>query len=146
MFCFLRIPHVAMTLALCAVGTGAAAQTDMISLACLTKNPSSRDWVPEGIFVRLNPQTLKAGVTDEFTLRVHNGPAIADVEMPTSSRVKLTWKLVGIRDRTNKVQNVRFTMSINTQRGTFNYSGIGESFFVTPGTASGRCVVAKDDS
>lgn len=114
-----------------------------IELACVTKNPSSKDWVPEAVLVKIDPNTWRAAVLDEFTLQVFDGGAIAELARPTPKRINLTWKVAGLRDNQDKVQNVNFKMTINMTRMTFNYNGLGESFFVTPGSASGHCVAAK---
>ncbi len=136
---FLRTAAIAAA-TLCLAGSALA---NVVSIACLTKNPSSKDWVPEAVFVDINTSTYDAAVLDEFTLQTMDGPVRADVSRPATNRVQLKWKLIGVRDRTDKVQNVNFKMSLNLQRMTFNYSGLGESFFLTPGSASGNCVAKK---
>ena len=120
-----------------------AAAHEAVHLICETKNPSSKDWVPDAVIVRIDQRTLNAAVYDQYTKEVFNGPAMADFSRPTTNRLKLRWKLIGVRDSQSRKQNVDFKMNVNMKRMTFTYSGLGESFFTTPGAASGRCVAVK---
>jgi hypothetical protein len=124
----------------------AASALESVTLACVTKNPSSRDWVPKVVFVQINQRTVTAAVLDEYTTAAMDGPAMAEIKLTGKDRWQLKWSLVGIRDRMDKVQNVNFKMTINTRTGSFNYNGLGESFFVVPGSASGTCKAVKPES
>ncbi|MGB3244438.1 MAG: hypothetical protein WBB25_07885 [Sulfitobacter sp.] len=91
----------------------------------------------------IQPHTLRAAVLDECTVQVFEGGAMADLERPTPDRIKLNWKLIGVRNRQDRLQNVSFNMTINLKRQTFNNTGVGESSFVQPGSAQGVCVPVK---
>lgn len=117
-----------------------------VELACLVKNPSSKDCVPQGVLLSVNTTAVRASVIDEFTLATMNGPALADVSRPTPKRLQLDWSLIGVADRNGRRSNVDFKMTVNLARMTFNYSGIAESSFLTPGAASGNCVAVKKKS
>ena len=86
-----------------------------------------------------DPGSLRAAVVDEFTEQVFDGAAMAEFSRPTKDRIKLNWQLIGVKDRQDRAQTVNFKMSINVKRGTFTYNGLGESFFLTPGSAKGVC-------
>ncbi|MGJ8594694.1 hypothetical protein [Sulfitobacter sp.] len=120
-----------------------AAANQAVHIICETKNPSSRDWVPDAVIVRIDARTLNAAVYDEYTKEVFNGPAIAEFSRPTANRLNLKWKLIGVQDSQRRKQNVDFKMNVNMKRMTFTYNGLGESFFTTPGSASGRCIAVK---
>lgn len=111
-----------------------------IDIACLTTNPSSQDWVPKGVLVKIDPKAFSAAVLDEFTVEVFKDGVLAELTRPQPDRIHLNWKLVGVKDRQGRAQNVNFTMTINTKRMSFNYSGVGESNFLTPGAATGKCL------
>ena len=115
-----------------------------ITLVCVTQNPSSRDWVPDAVFVAINPGEWQAAVYDEFTQQTFKGPIRAKLSQPTPTRVKLAWKLIGVKDTQGRKQNVDFKMTLNFKRNTFTYNGLGESFFVAPGSAAGKCAEAKE--
>lgn len=116
-----------------------AAPAYAVDLACLSRNPSSKDWVPEAVFVSIDTQSLKARVLDEYTLSVMEGPALAEVSRPTSKRLQLNWALIDATDLSGRSTNVKFKMTLNLKTFKFNYSGVSESSFLTPGSASGTC-------
>ncbi|THH38243.1 hypothetical protein E4Z66_01310 [Aliishimia ponticola] len=141
-----RIVTVLATMAALMATPDSVRAQEAIVLGCVTSNPASKDWVPKGVLIQIDPFAQRAAVIDDFTLQVFDGPAFADVTRPSKDRIQLDWKLIGIRDRTDKVQNVRFKMSINLKRGTFTYNGVGESYFILPGSANGTCAAKKADS
>ncbi|MEL7097563.1 MAG: hypothetical protein AAGM84_01925 [Pseudomonadota bacterium] len=127
------------TLILAAGVAALATSAHAVNLLCVTSNPSSKDWVPKSVAVTVDTDRLQAAVLDEYTSQVLGGPIMVDFRQTGAKRLQLKWELVGAKDVQGREQTVDFTMSINVGNGRFTYQGIGESFFVTPGSASGRC-------
>jgi len=127
------------SLAVTALLACAATSAQAVNLLCATSNPSSKDWVPKVVAVTVDTERFQAAIQDEYTTQVLGGPILVDFRQTGAKRLQLKWELVGARDLQGRLQNVDFTMSINMSNGKFNYRGIGESFFVAPGAASGRC-------
>ncbi len=115
-----------------------------LDLGCIVDNPSSRDWVPDFVLVKIDENTWRAAILDEFTLQANEGGAPAEVKRPTPNRLQINWTLIDVKDRQDRPQNVNFKMTVNLKRLSFNYSGLGESFFQAPGAASGRCAVVVE--
>lgn len=137
----IKMISVALSVALLAPLSASA--SDAVHIACATSNPSSKDWVPVGVVVRVRPGAMQAAVIDEFTQQVFGGGVSAALARPTPNRLRMKWKLVGAKDRKGRAQNVDFKMNVNLKTGKFTYQGLSESFFVTPGSAEGLCVPFK---
>lgn len=135
-----RIAQSCLSVTLLMLGTQMAGAVNLI---CIPSNPSSRDWVPKAVFVSINPQDMRAALYDEFTEQTYDGPLAVDLSRPTKNRVQMNWKLVGLKDRRGRSQNVTFKMTLDLKRNAFTYAGKGESYFITPGSAQGKCVAAK---
>lgn len=124
----------------CLAGASAQAAPKEILIACAPSNPSSQNWVPKAILIRIEPETDRVAVLDDFTLQVFESGVRAQIERPTKDRLKLDWKLIGAKNKQDRKQNVAFKMTINLKRMTFNYSAVAESSYVKTGSSSGPCL------
>ncbi|MEM8577461.1 MAG: hypothetical protein AAGF60_06385 [Pseudomonadota bacterium] len=121
-----------------------AGAAEAAQIVCVTQTPSSRDWVPDQVLIELDSERLEAAVLDEFTLEALGGPVRVQFKQAGRRKLQLSWELVGATDRQGRKQNVNFRMTLNMARGTFTYNGIGESFYLAPGSASGRCAAVPN--
>ena len=79
-----------------ALWCGAAQATTVL---CVTRNPSSKDWVPKQVLVEVDSARLEAAVLDEYTLDALGGPVRVTFEQTGPKRLQFKWRLVGATDR-----------------------------------------------
>lgn len=140
----MRLPRLTSALApiaLCLATAQPVLAAKELIIACAPSNPSSQNWVPKAILIKIDSDTGRAAVLDDFTLQVFESGVSAELERPTPTRIKLDWKLIGARNKQDRKQNVAFKMSINMKRMTFNYSVVADSSYVNTGASRGRCLL-----
>lgn len=135
-----KIQLAIMAAMICLGGAIPAAAAKEIVIACAPLNPSSQNWVPKAILIKIDPDTDRAAVLDDFTLQVFEGGMRAEISRPTPTRIKLDWKLIGAKNNQGRKQNVAFKMTINMKKMTFNYDVVADSSYVRTVASKGRCL------